>query len=113
MHTPNVPNSKLQKLFGAQGFPEKHMVSCDVSMNPALHTHASSLVLATMSVVALSVQRMQFLLPAAFTRRIEFISEVLSTHTIAWHIPLLSVYFPMGQSVHAWLPVSQVAKFSV
>ena len=79
MHTPNVPNSKLQKLFGAQGFPENHMVSCDVSMNPALHTHASSLVLATMSVVALSVQRMQFLLPAAFTRRIEFISEVLST----------------------------------
>ena len=98
------------------------MVSCDVSMNPALHTHASSLVLATMCVVAFSVQRMQFLLPAVFTRRIEFISEVLSTrytrlwrtiHTIAWHIPLLSVYFPMGQSVHACLPVSQVAKFSV
>jgi hypothetical protein len=48
MHTPDVPNSKLQKLlFGPQGFSEEHMVSFDVSMYPALHTHASSLVLAT------------------------------------------------------------------
>ena len=122
MHTESDPNSKLQKLFGAQGFSEEHMVSCDVSMYPALQTHASSLVLATLSVVAFSVQGMQFLLPAVFTRCFKLISEVLSprytslcktTNTIAWHIPLLSVYLPMGQSVHAPLPASHVAKFSV
>ena len=85
MHTPDVPNSKLQKLDGAQGFSKEHMVSCDVSMYPALQTHASSLVLPTLSVVAFSVQGMQFWLPAVFTRRVGFISEVLSTrYTSLW-----------------------------